>query len=308
MGNLPELKQTKRLIIKYRDCYIMLIPVLAAVIVFRYIPIVSQFFLATSDYRFIDGILGSPKVGLKHFMHAFSSIDFPVVLKNTVIIATLRLATGFLPPIVLAIALNDFFHKRFARFSQTIVYLPHFLSWVIVYGIAYAFLSPGFGIINYWREFFGLADINMLIDEKYFRGIIIVTGLWKELGWSCIIYLAALSGIDPELYEAANIDGASVWRRILHITLPGIKPVVVFVLTLSMGSLIQSGFEQIFLFQKTANLRVSDTIETWVYRRGLVDLEYSFATAVGIFQSVVGLALVLASNKLAKRFTGSGIW
>lgn len=293
---------------RYKYCYLMLIPLLVFLAIFRYTPMINQFLLAFKDYRFADGIISSPWVGFEHFRRMFDSVSFFQVLWNTFIISILKIIWSFWPPIVLALMLNELRSKRFRSVSQTILYLPHFLSWVIVYGIAYAFLSPGFGIINDWIAFLGGEKVDLITSVSAFRPTIIISLLWKEIGWGTIIYLAALAGVDPELYDAASIDGANVWQRIWHITLPGIKPIIVFVFTLTMGSLLSAGFEQIYLFQTSATYSVSDTLETWVYRRGLQDMEYSFATAVGIFQGVVGLVLILVSNKLANKFADGGIW
>ena len=292
----------------YRWCYVMFLPVLAYLLVFRYWPLISQFVLACVDYNLGKGIFGSKFVGLANFQRMFTSRNFWNIVWNTVAIAGLKILWGFLPPIVLAVFLNDMLSRRYRKISQTIVYIPHFLSWIIVYGVAYAFLSQGFGILNDWLEFFGLKRQNFLVSSGAFRSIIVITHLWKTMGWGTIIYLAALSGVDVALYEAASIDGANVWQRLRHITLPSIKPVVVFVLTLSLGSILTSGFEQVLLFQTTATYSVSDTLETWTYRRGLIDMEFSFATAVGLVQSIVGLVMVLTSNVLSKKFANTGIW
>ena len=292
----------------YKWCYIMFLPVLAYLLVFRYWPLISQFVLACVNYNFGKGIFGSDFVGLKNFQQMLAARNFWNIVGNTFAIAVLKIIWGFLPPILLAIFLNDMRSRHYRRISQTLVYIPHFLSWIIVYGVAYAFLSPGFGILNEWLAFFGISKQNFLVSVDAFRPIIVVTHLWKTVGWGTIIYLAALSGVDVSLYEAASIDGANVPQRLWHITLPGIKPVVVFVLTLSLGSILSAGFEHVLLFQTTATYAVSDTLETWTYRRGLIDMEYSFATAVGLVQSVIGFALVLASNVLSKKFANTGIW
>lgn len=298
----------KQKIKRYAWCYIMFLPVFLYLVVFKFYPLISQFVLASVDYNFGKGIFGSEFVGLYHYKQMFSSVDFLQVVYNTLAISFLKIVFGFFPPIILAIFLNDLWSSRFRRVSQTVVYLPYFLSWVIVYGISYAFISPGVGIINDWIVQLGGRPIDFLIDQSWFKPIIVITHMWKSTGWGTIIYLAALSGVDVELYEAANIDGANVWQRLLHITLPSIKPVVVFVLTLSLGNILAAGFEQVFLFQTTATLTVADTLETWAYRRGLVDMEYSFSSAVSVLQSVVGLGLVLLANKLSNKYAETGIW
>ena len=293
---------------QYKLCYLMLIPLVVFLAIFRYYPMISQFAIAFTNYRFVDGIWGSPWVGLAHFQRMFDSATFYRVVWNTFYIAVLRIAWGFWPPIILAIIINELRSKLFRSFGQTILYLPHFLSWVVVYGIAFAFMSPGFGIINNWLEMFGFDRVDLMMSVDAFRPTIIITHLWKNMGWGTIIYLAALAGIDQELYNAAAIDGANVWQRIWYITLPSLKGVIVFVLTLTMGSLLAAGFEQILLFQNAATFQVSDVIETWVFRRGLQGMEYSFATAVSIFQGIIGLILIMTANKIANKLAGTGIW
>lgn len=293
---------------QFKWCYVMFLPVLAYLIIFKYLPLISQFMLACVDYNLGRGIFGSEFVGFVNFQKMFETRNFWNIVRNTVVIAVLKISIGFAPPIILAIFLNDMRSFVFRKISQTIVYIPYFLSWIIVYGITYAFISPGFGILNSWLSQMGLPTQNFLTQKSAFRPIIVITYLWKTVGWGTIIYLAALAGVDVELYEAASIDGANVWQRLWHITLPGIKSVVVFVLTLSLGRILSSDFEQILLFQTTATYSVSDTLETWTYRRGLVEMEFSFATAVGLVQSLVGFIMVMLSNFLAKKYAGTGIW
>ena len=292
----------------YGWCYVMFLPVFAYLVIFRYWPLISQFMLSMVDYSFAKGIFGSDFIGLTNFQRMIESRAFYNVFMNTLIIAALRIFFSFFPPILLAIFINDVSSRIFRKVTQTIVYIPHFLSWIIVYGIAYAFLSPGIGIINGWLKDMGKETVAFFTDVNWFRPIVILTFLWKTSGWGTIIYLASLSGISVELYEAANIDGANVWQRLMHITLPGMKPVIVFVLTLNMGSILASGFEQILLFQTTATYAVSDTLETWTYRRGLINMEFSFAATVGLMQSLIGFFMVYVTNKLARKYADSGIY
>jgi putative aldouronate transport system permease protein len=292
---------------RYRSVYLLFLPILAFIVVFRYVPIVSQVMLAFKNYQFSKGVFASPWAGFAWFAKAFSSIDFPIIVRNTVAIALLRLLWGFWPPILIAILLDDLWSRRFRQFTQSILYLPHFFSWIIIYGIAWTFLSLD-GVINTWVVALGGKKANFLVLTPWFRPVIIALGIWKELGWGTIIYLAGLSGIDPQLYEAGRMDGIGVFQRIWFITLPQLRPVIVFVLTLSLGGLLSAGFEQVFLFQSPATYEVSDVIETWVYRRGLLGMEVSFGTAVGLFQSAIGLALILTGNWLARKFADTGIW
>ncbi len=292
---------------RYRLLYALFIPVIVYYAVFRYYPILVQGVLAFKKYKLSEGVWGSPWVGFDNFVYVFGRPDFYSVLENTVIISLLRIACGFFPPIVLAILLFDLRSGWLRRFSQTILYIPHFFSWVIIYGIVFAMLSNT-GLVNQLIESFGGAAQNFLMAPEWFRPLIVGSGIWKEIGWGTIIYLAALTSIDPSLYEAAKIDGAGPLQRIRHITLPGIRSVVVFLFTLSLGSVLSAGAEQILLFYSPATYEVGDIIDTFVYRQGLSQLQYSMATAVGLFQSVIGLVLILTANRLAKKYAGTGIW
>ncbi|XID90211.1 ABC transporter permease [Paenibacillaceae bacterium WGS1546] len=292
---------------RYWFLYLLFIPVIVYYVVFRYYPIVVQGVLAFKDYKLSLGVWDSPWVGFDNFAYAFSRPEFYNVLENTVIISLLRIAFGFFPPIVLAILLFDLRSSLLRRISQTILYIPHFFSWVIMYGIVFALFSNT-GLVNQLLESFGGAAQNFLMAPEWFRLLIVGSGIWKEIGWGTIIYLAALTAVDPSLYEAAKIDGAGPLQRIGHITLPGIRSVVVFLFTLSLGSVLSAGVEQILLFYSPATYEVGDIIDTFVFRQGLSQLQYSMATAVGLFQSVIGLVLILTANRLARKYAGTGIW
>lgn len=294
-------------IYRYREVYFLFLPILFFLLVFRYIPIFSQIILAFKDYKFAKGIFGSPWAGLMYFEKAFNSLDFPIIIRNTILLSVYRLLWGFWPPILLAILLDDLWSSGFRKLSQSILYIPHFFSWVIIYGIGYTLLSYD-GAVNAVLKLIGRNPVEFLVSVPWFRPIIIGSGIWKELGWGTIIYLAGLSGIDPQLYEAGRMDGIGVTQRIRYITIPQLAPVIVFVLTLSLGGLMSAGFEQVYLFQSPATYQVSDVIETWVYRRGLLGMEISFATAVGFFQSVIGLILIIMANAISKRVANTGIW
>ncbi len=292
---------------KYWFLYVLFIPVLMYYIVFRYYPIVVQMLLAFKQYKLSLGVLESPWVGLDNFRYVFGLADFYNVLGNTIIISLLRIIFGFFPPIILAILLFDLRSSWLRRFSQTILYIPHFFSWVIIYGIVYAMFSNT-GLINQLLMSVGMTEQNFLMAPEWFRPLVIGSGIWKEIGWGTIIYLAALTSIDPSIYDAAKVDGAGPMQRIRHITLPGIRSVVVFLFTLSLGSVLNAGVEQILLFYSPATYEVGDIIDTFVFRQGLNQLQYSMATAVGLFQSLIGLVLILTANSLARKYAGTGIW
>ncbi len=292
---------------RYWFLYLLFVPVIVYYLVFRYYPIFLQGILAFKQYKLSSGIWGSPWVGFDNFTYVFARPDFYNVLENTIVISLLRIAFGFFPPIVLAILLFDLRSSWLRRVSQTILYIPHFFSWVIIYGIVFAMFSNT-GMVNQLIMGIGGSEQNFLMAPEWFRPLIVGSGIWKEIGWGTIIYLAALTGIDPSIYEAAKVDGAGPLQRIRHITLPGIRPVVVFLFTLSLGSVLNAGVEQILLFYSPATYEIGDIIDTFVFRQGLNQLQYSMATAVGLFQSVIGLILILSANWLAKRYAGTGIW
>nr|WP_300807770.1 ABC transporter permease subunit [uncultured Acetatifactor sp.] len=293
---------------KYRILYLLAIIPFAYLIVFRYWPIFLQFVLATKNYTIKGGIWGSPFIGLDNFAQLFQSQEFQKILFNTIRISLLRLLCGFVPPIILSIMLFDMTSKKFRRISQSILYIPHFFSWVIVYAIVQV-LFQNTGYINSFLGFIGVEAKQFLMSERYFLPILIGSGLWKSLGWSTIIYLAALTNINTELFEAARLDGAGPIQRIRYITLPGIVPIIVFSLMINLGSILSAaGTEQILLFYSPTNYEVSDVIGTWLYRQGLGKLKYGLGAAVSVFESSVGLVLVLVSNKLANKFAGLGIW
>ncbi|MFD0712903.1 ABC transporter permease [Paenibacillus sp. GCM10027626] len=307
--SLPYRKKTLWMrIVQHRTLYLLFLPIVAYYIVFRYWPIGLAWVVAFKDLQLGSGTFASPWVGLDNFRMMYTDPVLPTVIRNTVEISLLRIVFGFFPPIILAIIFHDLVTKRFKKWMQTLVYIPHFFSWVIVFGIVFGFFSVGSGFINNTLNFFGFDRHEFLLDESWFRPILISSGIWKEVGWSTIIYLAALATVDPMLYEAAVMDGAGPMRRLWHITLPGITPVITFVLCLSLGNILNAGGEQILLFYNQAVLAVADVIDTWVYREGLASLQLSLGVAMGLFQSLIGMILVLISNYLSKRFTGRGIW
>ena len=298
----------KRDLKRYIPLYIAFAPILVYYIVMRYMPIFLQFPLALTKFRLADGIWGSAWVGLSNFTRLFASYDFRGVLFNTLRLFGLSLLVGFLPPIFLAIMLHDMQSRKIARVCQTVLYVPHFFSWIIVYGIAWALFATGAGAINSLFRYFGMPPVDFLTNPNTFLPLILGTALWKGIGWGTIIYLASLSSIDHALYEAAIIDGAGPLQRIRHVTFPQLKPIMVFVLTMNMGGVLNAGGEQVLVFLTPATYSVGDVLTTWIYQRGVVRTDFSFATAAGLFQSVIGLILVLTCNKLAKRYAGVGMW
>jgi putative aldouronate transport system permease protein len=218
------------------------------------------------------------------------------------------LAFGFLPPIALAIMLNEVVVGWYKKWVQTVTYLPHFLSWVILYGISFAFLSEGSGLVNQWIKALGGDSIGFLVSEQWFRTLIVGTDMWKDTGWGTIIYLAAITGINPSLYEAAVMDGAGKLKQIWHITLPGIAPVIVLMFIMRLGHVLDAGMEQILVFYNPLVYSVGDIIDTWTYRMGILGGRFSLATAVGLFKSLIGLILVVTANRVARKMNGSGIW
>ena len=293
-------------VLKERLLYIMMTPVIVYFLVFHYLPLLGAV-IAFQDYRPMRGFVHSRWVGLRHFVSLFTSVEFFIVLRNTLIISFLKLAFGFPAPIILALLLNEVRHSLFKRSVQTISYLPHFLSWVIIGGMMTSTLSLH-GPVNALGGFLGFEKRLFLLDASLFRGIIVVTDIWREVGWGSLLYLAAISSINPELYESAVIDGAGRWRQTWSITIPSIRSVIIILLILQIGYFMSAGFEQILILQNPLVRDVSEIIDTYVYKRGLLGTQYSFATAVGFFKSIVGLMLIAATNYLARRMGAAALW
>ncbi|MFD0617140.1 ABC transporter permease [Paenibacillus sp. GCM10027629] len=291
------------------DLQMMVIPGILLIIIFSYIPMYGVL-MAFQDYSIFKGFAASPWVGLKHFEMFFNSPEFVSVMRNTLVISLLKLCIGFPAPIILALMLNEVRHMLFKRVVQTITYLPHFMSWVIVAGIVMSLLSTDNGSVNILLENLNLVDepINFLSIPKLFWSILVTTNVWKEIGFGSIVYMAAIAGIDPHMYEAASMDGASKFKQIYLITLPSIMPVVIIFMILAIGNLLNAGFEDILLLGVNPVLReVSDVIETYVYRIGIQNSRYSYATAVGLFKAVISVGLLTIANYLARR-SGNSLW
>lgn len=293
-------------IVKYRWLYVMLIPVIAYYLIFCYAPMFGVA-IAFKDYNMFDGVLKSPWVGLENFKRIFSTSDFYIVLRNTLGLNILTLIVGFPAPIILALMLNEVQHTLYKKGVQLIVYLPHFLSWVVVFSIFQPLLSNT-GLVNQIIRLFGGDPIQFLGTKSWWIALYALLGLWKEIGWGTIIYLAALTGISRELYDAAKIDGANRWKQCLNVTLPGMAPTISVLLILRMGGLMAIGFDQPFLFGNSSVIEISQVISTYVYKIGLEAADISRSTAIGLFQSVVNMFLLLFSNTLSKKISSSSIF
>ncbi|MCF6409983.1 ABC transporter permease [Pseudalkalibacillus salsuginis] len=292
---------------KQRFLFLLLLPGLVYFIVYKYIPMFGLV-IAFKDYNPFQGIWESEWVGLKHFKNIFATPDVLQVIWNTLNISFLQILFAFPVPIILALMLNELRGNFYKRIIQSIIYLPHFLSWVIVVGITVVFLRSE-GLINaFLHSTFGWEAIPFLTDPAYFKPLIILQVIWKESGWGTIIFLAALSGINPQLYEAAIIDGANRWRQIWHITLPALKSTIVILVILRLGNVLDTGFEQIFLMLNPFNMEIGNVLDTFVFFKGIQQADYSFATAVGLFKGAVGLILVVLANRLARRFGNEGLY
>ena len=281
---------------------------MAYFIVYKYFPIAGAL-ISFKDFQVVNGIFGSPWADpwYRHFKYFFDSPYFTQLLSNTFLISLYRLVFSMVPPIALAILFSECRSVVLKRVSQTVTYMPHFLSWVIIYGMMIAFLSSSTGLINRWLVELGREPVQFLTSTDWFRTLIVASDIWQGTGWSAIIYLAAITGIDPSLYEAARVDGASRLKMIRHITLPGIRTVIVLILLLKLGQIMDAGFEQIFVMYNIHVYSVGDIIDTWVYRTGLLQLNFSLSAAVGLFKSVIGLVLIVIANQVAKRW-GESIW
>lgn len=296
-----------RRIYRSRWFYVMLVPGLLYYFTFHYMPM-GGLMIAFQDYNLAKGIWGSPWVGLDNFRIIFASPDFLVILRNTILISLYRIVFNMFPDVILALVLNEIRIQWFKRTVQTISYGPHFLSWVIVYGLTFSFLAPESGLISTWFRSNDWGMLNVLTDPNMFRPLLILTDIWKNTGYGAIIYLAAIAAINQELYEAATVDGAGRWRRLWHITLPGIRDVIVLMLIVRIGHIMDAGFDQVYIFLNARVYETGDILDTWVFRRGLENLEFSIGAATGLFKSVIGFVLVIGANRLAKRNGGDGIW
>ncbi|MDR6746882.1 ABC transporter permease [Bacillus pumilus] len=287
--------------------YVMILPGFIYFLVFKYVPMWGLI-IAFQDYQPFLGILGSEWVGFKHFIRLFTEPTFFILLKNTLILFTMNVVIFFPIPILLALLLNEVRLALFKKFVQTMIYIPHFMSWVIVVSLSFVLLTVDGGLINELIAFFGGEKINFLLSQEWFRPMYILQVIWREAGWSTIIYLAAITAVDPQLYEAAKMDGAGRLRQMWHITLPAIKSVIVVLLILKIGDTLELGFEHVYLLLNATNREVAEIFDTYVYTAGLKQGQFSYSTAVGLFKAAVGLILVMLANRLAKKFGEEGIY
>lgn len=285
---------------RFLPLYIMFAPVALFYLIFSYLPMLGVV-IAFKDYNFLGGIFGSPWVGGVHFERFIQSGDFWQVVGNTISISFLRILFGFPAPIILAILLNEVRNERFKKFVQTATYLPHFISWVVIYGILYNMFSVS-GIVNQVRMLLGYETIAYLGRAEFFRPLYVGSAIWKEIGWSAIIYLAALSGVDVQLYEAGMLDGANRWQKLIYITLPSIRNVISIMFVLGLGNILNVGFEQILVMYNSTVSSVAEVLDYYIYRVGLLQANnFSYATAVGLFRSLISLFLVLGTNYVARK-------
>ncbi|KQX48575.1 protein lplB [Paenibacillus sp. Root444D2] len=294
-------------IVRDRWLYVILLPGILYFIIFKYVPMFGLL-MAFEDYKPHLGFMNSPWAGLKHFERFFSEPQFWILFRNTILLAIYNLVFFFPLPIVLALMLNEVRIGLFKRFAQTLLYLPHFISWVVAVGIFYVLFTTEGGVVNELLQKIGFEKIPFMLSEDWFRPMIISQSIWKEAGWGTIIFLAALSGVDLQLYEAARMDGAGRWRQLWHITLPAIRSTIVILFILRLGSFLDTGFEHIFLMLNSMNREVGEVFDTFVYMKGLTQGQYSYSAAVGMFKSLVGLVLVLGSNWIAKKFGEEGVY
>lgn len=287
--------------------YIMLLPGLLYFILFKYVPM-GGLVIAFKEYSPFRGIWGSPWVGFSQFKKFFDTPDFWRLLRNTLGISLLQLIIYFPAPIILSLFLNEVRHNGYKRVVQTLVYVPHFVSWVIVASLTYQLFNVSDGVINMIIKNLTGGTIDILSKGSTFWGLIVGQDIWRETGYGTIIFLAALAGVDQEMYEAARVDGAGRWRLMWHITLPAIKGTIIMMLILRVGGLLNTGYEQIFLMRNDLNMEYADVFDTYIYTRGIVNGQYSFSSAAGMFKSVVGMILVLGSNKISKMCGEAGIY
>jgi putative aldouronate transport system permease protein len=281
----------------------MLLPAVIIIIIYNYVPI-GGLVMAFQNYSPALGLTRSPWVGLDNFEFLVSMKEFSRALRNTVFIAVCKIILGIIVPVTFSLLLNEVRRKAFQRLIQTLIYLPHFISWILLASILRDMLSPSTGIINKAIGLLGLKSIHFLADNRAFPWVLIFSDVWKEFGYGTIIYLAALTGIDPTLYEVARVDGAGRWQQLLHITLPGIAPIIVLMTTLSIGGILNAGFDQIFNLYGPIVYESGDILDTLLYRLGLVSMQFSVSTAAGMIKSVVGMILILASYRIAYKLTG----
>ncbi|WP_169084267.1 ABC transporter permease [Paenibacillus sp. PL91] len=303
----PRTSELKKRLWKNKWLYVMLLPGVFYFIIFKYIPMFGLA-IAFQDYKPFKGIGGSEWVGFKHFERLFTEPDFLNILTNTLLLFGMNILFFFPVPIILALMLNEVRLSFFKRTFQTLIYLPHFMSWVIIVSIGFVMLTSDGGIVNELLAYFGFEKVNFLLSPEWFRPTYIIQVIWREAGWGTIIYLAAIASVDPGLYEAARMDGAGRLRQVWHITLPAIRSVIIILLILKIGDVLELGFEHVYLLLNSMNRDVAEIIDTYVYTAGLRQGQFSYSTAIGFFKSFIGLVLVMAANRLAKKMGEEGVY
>lgn len=303
-GNKPGFKKAFQ---RYWALYIMLFVIVAYYLLFHYVPIAMGVAMAFKNVKLGMSISQSPWVGWKNFAYVVQDPEILRVVMNTLILSGMRLFWGFWPPIVLAILIFDLTSAAYKRICQTIVYIPYFFSWVVVYGIVFAFFS-GNGMINSVFKALGMQHQEFLMNAGAFRWLLVGSQVWKGVGWGTILYFAAMTGVNPELYEAAKLDGAGPIQRTRVVTLPAMMPVITFSLIMALGSILNNDFEQVLLFYNAAVYSVGDIIETWVYRVGLGKMQYSVGSAVSLLKAIISMGLILSANAFSRKVTGRGMW
>jgi putative aldouronate transport system permease protein len=293
--------------IKHKYLLLMFLPCLLYYILFKYVPMFG-IVISFKNYNPFIGVMGSDWVGFKYYVMFFNNPDFLKLLRNTFLLGMYKLIFGFPAPIVLALLLNELKHMVFKRFVQTVSYLPHFISNVIVASMVVMFLSPSGGIINNLIEDFGFEKINFMVMPDMFRSVYVLSEIWQHVGWETILYLAALTSIDPMLYEASEMDGASRLRKLWHITLPGIAPTIVILLILNVGKVIEIGFEKVFLLYNPATYETADILSTYVYRVGLMQGNFSYASAIDVFTGLVSLVFIVSTNYASRKLSETSLW
>ncbi|MEF3302228.1 ABC transporter permease [Paenibacillus sp. GYB003] len=297
----------RRSLKKNWDLYVLISPVIIYYLVFHYFPMYGLQ-IAFKNFVASKGIWGSPWVGFDHFERFFNSFYFWRLIRNTIGINLYELLVAFPAPLILALMINEVRHKSFRKLIQTVTYAPHFLSTVVMVGLILMFLSQQKGVVNHAIQLFGGEPISFMTEAAWFKTIYVFSGVWQGAGWGSIIYLAALAGVDPQLHEAATIDGASRLQRIWHINIPSILPTIIILLILNMGSMMSVGFEKVYLMQNSLNMESSDVISTYVYRSGILGAQYSFSAAVGLFNSVVSFVLLVTVNSIVRKINETSLW
>ena len=291
---------------RHRDYYLMLLPAVVYVIIFCYVPMYGLQ-IAFKDYRMSLGFGGSRWVGFQHFVNFFNGYNFWSLLRNTLLLSLYQLVVGFPIPIIIALIINEL-KGKYKSVVQTVLYAPHFISTVVLVGMITIMFSVSSGVVNAVLSELGFEKIYFMGAPQYFRHLFVWSGVWQSMGWNAIIYLAALAGVDPGLHEAASIDGATRMQRVIHINIPSILPTIMITLILQMGRLISIGYEKVYLLQTDLNIEVSEVISTYVYKRGIINTNYSFSTATGLFNNVINVTLLLLANYISKKVTKSSLF